>query len=133
MPIIGSTVMAGATGLTVTAGASVTYTPNGVIIPNGIQIADAAQTDFRIRKNSTFKFRPPTLDALGIYSKDKKTFTHIAPKILASGKTVFNLIRVEREIHPESTAAEAFELLMIAGQGVSRADFLAFWSGGSLS
>lgn len=133
MPISGATVMAGATGITVTAGTSKTYSPNGVVVPSGIQIADTAETDYRIRKNMTFKNRQPTLDSLGVYSKDKKGATYVQPKILASGKTVFNLIRVEREVHPESTAAEALELNYIAAQLVSDPDFASLWSVGSLS
>lgn len=126
-------VKAGATSLTTVGGADETFTPNGVTVPNGIQIADAAQADFRIRKSMTVKSRVPSLAADGTYSKDKKTITVTAPKILANGKTVFNLIRIEREVHPESTAAEAYELLMLAGQAVSDSDFTAFWTAGSLA
>ena len=133
MPLSSAVVKTGATGLTVVGGSDETFTPDGVSIPQGLHLADAAETDFRVRKNMTIRNRPPTLDNLGVYSKDKKSITIVAPKILASGATVFNLIRVEREVHPESTAAEALELNMLAGQALSDADFLSFWSAGSLA
>jgi hypothetical protein len=132
MSIKNAVVKTGATAVTMTGGSDQTFGPNGVVIPSGIQVADVNQADFRIRRQLTFKNRVPTLSALGEYSKDKKSCTITQPKILANGKTVFNLIRIEREVHPESTAAEALDLLMVAAQAVSDADFTAFWTAGSL-
>jgi len=123
----------GASAMTPTGGADETFTPDGLTVPNGLHIADAAQSDFRIRKNMTIRNRVPVLAADGSYSKDKKSVTFVAPKILASGKTIFNLIRIEREVHPESTAAEALELSMLGAQILSDNDFLTFWATGSLA
>jgi len=133
MTLQSATVKAGASALTPTGGSDVTFTLDGVSVPNGIHTADAAQSDFRIRRNMTIKNKVPTVQSDGTYSKDKKTITFVAPKILASGKTVFNLIRIEREVHPESTAAEALDLCMIGGQLLSDTDFTAFWSSGSMA
>lgn len=133
MSLQNCTVMSGATGLTVVGGSAETFTPDGLTVASGIHIADAAQPDFRIRKNMTAKNRPPVLNSDGTYTKDKKSITIVAPKLLASGKTQFNLIRIEREIHPESTAAEAKELNMLGGQALSDTDFDAFWTAGSLA
>jgi len=132
MSLQNAIVKAGATGLTVVGGADASFSPDGLTVSNGLHLSVAADADFRIRRNMTAKVKLPTLAADGTYSKDKKSITIVAPKILANGKTVFNLIRIEREIHPESTAAEAFELNMLGGQVLSDADFLTFWSGGSL-
>jgi hypothetical protein len=132
MSLTNAVVKAGATSLTVVGGADETFTPDGVTVANGLHIADAAQADFRIRKNMSIKNRVPTLQTDGTYTKDKKSITIVAPKLLASGATAFNLVRVEREVHPESTAAEAFELNMLLGQALSDADFTAFWTSGSL-
>lgn len=133
MPISTAVVKSGATAMTPTGGSDVTFTPDGVTVVNGIHVADAAQTDFRIRRGITVRNKVPTLLPDGTYSKDKKSVTLVAPKILASGKTVFNLIRIEREVHPESTAAEALDLTMVGAQLLADTDFTAFWSSGSLS
>lgn len=133
MSVQNAIVKSGSTAMTPTGGSDVTFTPDGVSVANGIHVADAAQTDYRIRRNITFKNKVPTLLTDSSYSKDKKSVTFVAPKILASGKTVFNLIRIEREVHPESTAAEALDLCMVGAQLVSDADFTAFWASGSLA
>lgn len=133
MPISGATIKSGSTAVTMTGGSDVTYTPNGVSVPGGIQVANAAEADYRIRAFVTCKNKPPSLNNLGKYSKDKKSVTFCKPKILADGSTVFNLIRIEREVHPESTAAEALDLLMVGAQVVSDTDFTSFWTAGSLA
>lgn len=119
--------------MTPTGGSDLTLTPDGVTVANGVHVSDAAQTDFRVRRNLTVKNKPPVLSSTGVYSKDRKSMTFVAPKLLASGETVFNLIRIEREVHPESTAAEALDLTMVGAQLCSDTDFTAFWSAGSLA
>lgn len=133
MGVQNAVVKSGATAMTPTGGSDLTLTPDGQTVANGIHIADASQADFRIRKNATLRNRVPTLQSDGKYSKDKKSVTFVAPKILASGEVVFNLIRVEREVHPESTAAEALDLVMIGAQLLTDSDFASFWSAGSLA
>lgn len=133
MGLQATTIKSGTTAMTPSDGTDFTLTPDGQTVPSGLHLADAAQTDFRIRRNCTVKNKVPTVQADGTYTKDKKSMTFVAPKILASGKTVFNLIRIEREIHPESTAAEALDLNMIGAQLLSDTDLTAFWASGSLS
>lgn len=133
MPIQSAVVKTGATALTVTGGTDKTFGPDGQTVVNGVHIADVAQADFRIRANATFKNKVPVRGSDGKYSKDRKSATYVQPKLLADGSTSYNLIRIEREVHPETTAAEAFDLLMIAGQLVSDTDFTTFWTVGNLS
>jgi hypothetical protein len=133
MPLNGAQIMAGATSCSVTGGSSKTFTPDGQTVANGIHLIDASQPDYRIRENMTIKQKVPTIDSAGVYSKDKKSITIVIPKILESGKTVFNLIRIEREVHPESTSAEATELLLQGAQVLFDSDFASFWSAGSLA
>lgn len=133
MPLKGSILKDGASALTVTGGSDMTFTDDGVTVANGLHVSNAANTDFRVRENMTIRTKNPTINSAGVYSKDKKTVTYVEPKIIASGATVFNLIRVEREVHPETTAAEALNLNMMGGQILSDADFTAFWAAGSLS
>lgn len=133
MPIQSAVVKTGATGLTVVGGSDMSFSPDGVSVPNGIHVSVATDADFRTRRNATFKQKLPTLVNGNGYSKDKKTVVFVAPKILADGTTVFNLIRIEREVHPESSAAEALELNLVGGQLLSDADFASFWAGGNIA
>lgn len=133
MTLQSSIVMDGASAMTPTGGSGMTFTTDGTSVPNGVHLANAAQTDFRIRENLTVKNRNPVLGLDGVYSKDKKSMTYVEPKILASGKVVFNLIRIEREVHPESTAAEALNLNMMGAQFLADSDYSSFWSSGSLA
>lgn len=133
MTLQASIVKDGASAMTPTGGSDMTFTSDGTTVANGVHLANAAQTDFRIRENLTAKNRNPVLGVDGVYSKDKKSITYVEPKILASGKVVFNLIRIEREVHPESTAAEALNLNMMGAQFLSDSDYTAFWASGSLA
>jgi hypothetical protein len=118
----------------VTGGTDVTYTEDGQEVPNGTHLVDSSVTDFRTRSNIKLQNRIPTYNSLtGEYSKDKKTVTLVCPKILESGKTVYNLIRIEREVHPESTAAEAAELNIQGAQLLFDSDAANFWAVGSLA
>lgn len=134
MPINSGIIKKDATGITVVGGTDQTFTSDGATVVNGIHVVDAAQADYRIRANASFTVKQPSYDAnTGVYSKDKKKVILIQPKILASGKTVFNLIRIEREVHPESTAAEAVDLNRKGAQLLSDADFDNYWTAGSLA
>lgn len=125
-------VLAGGT-LTASGGTAVTYTPDGQTIPNGIHLINAAVADYRVRPNVTFRYKIPVLDSQGVFSKDRKTSLLVMPKLLASGKIVFPLIRIEREVHPEMTAAEALELNIQAAQFLTRPDYAPFWATGSMA
>lgn len=133
MPLNGAIIKDGASAMTPTGGSDMTFTSDGQTVSGGLHLANAAQADFRIRENMSVKQKVPTLSGSGVYSKDKKTVTYVEPKILASGVTVFNLIRIEREVHPESTAAEALNLNMMGAQILADSDFASFWSAGSLA
>lgn len=132
MPLNGAVVKKDATGITVTAGTDQTFTSDGAPINSGIHLVDAGQTDYRIRRSMTVKVKQPVYNATTGYSKDRKSITLTQPKILASGVTVFNVLRIEREVHPESTAAEALDINRVGAQLMSDADFDSFWSVGSL-
>jgi hypothetical protein len=132
MGIQTSIVKAGATGLTVVGGADLAFTPNGQPISSGIQVHVATDTDFRTRRHATFRSKQPQLLGNGMYSKSKQSCTFVQPKILADGSTVFNLVRVEVELHPESSVSEGAELRYIGGQLLTDSDFANFWQSGSL-
>jgi len=116
-----------------TGGTALALVDTGVTVPNGLQLVVPADTNYALRRSITARVRPPVLDKTGVYGKDKKYVSFTVPKLLASGKVVPNVIRVEREIHPETTAAEASEMLKLAAQLCIDADLDNFWGSGSLS
>lgn len=132
MAIKGAVLKAGATSMSVVGGSDKTFTSDGVIVANGTHVSNAAETDFRKKESIVVQNRTPKVNNLGEWSKDRKTCVITVPKILASGKTVQNLIRIEREVHPESTAAEALELNLLGAQGLTQSALALFWSGGSI-
>jgi hypothetical protein len=115
-------------------GSALAFAEDGVQVSNGVHCIVPADADYATRRSLTAKYRPPTYDAnTGTYSKDKKTISFTKPIVLASGKVVFNVIRCEREVHPELSAAEAIELNKLAAQLFVDSDTDNFWATGSLS
>lgn len=133
MPLKGAIVKKDATGITVTAGTDQTFSDDGAPVNNGLHLVDAGQADYRIRRSLTVKVKQPTYSPTTGYSKDRKSVSLTQPKILADGTTVFNVLRIEREVHPESTSAEAVDINRVGAQILSDSDFDSFWSVGSLS
>lgn len=131
MGIENSTLLNGAT-LSATGGTAFTLTSDGQVVVGGKHLINAAVPDFRIRPNATVKTKPAKVASTGEWSKGKRTAVYVVPKLLASGKTTFPLIRIELEDHPEMTQAEIDHLCTVGGQMLFDADFLAFWRTGSL-
>jgi hypothetical protein len=132
---MGIRTMTVSTGATIapTGGSNMVFADDGTTVQNGCHIIVPATTDYRVRENATVKYRAPTLAADGSYSKDKKSITYVVPIILASGKIAFNTLRVEREVHPEFSAANAANLNVIGAQLLCDSEAASFWSTGSLS
>lgn len=131
MPLKGAAVLQTGTN-SATGGTSITYSTGPRVIPGGVQCQNNAVTDFRVRPTFVARYREPKLLVDGTWTKGKWSITFTIPKLLASGKTVLNIFRLEREVHPESTAAEALELNIQAAQFCFDTDFTAFWASGSL-
>lgn len=132
MPIKGMILKKAGTNA-VTGGTDVTYSSDGTPVVNGTSVINAANTDYRTRESIVVRNRKPTYEAkTKSFTKDKKTVTFQQPKILADGSVVANLIRIEREVHPESTAAEAAELNCQGAQLLFDSDMASFWSVGSV-
>lgn len=132
MGIQNLSILEGAT-LSATGGVAVNFVPDGQSVVNGVHVVNSAETDFRIRENATFKYKPPALQADGEYSKAKNTALYVQPKILASGKTVFNLVEIRTEIHPEVSAADAAILRGQGAQLLFDSDVTSFWTVGNLA
>lgn len=117
-----------------TGGTAQVFADDGVTIPNGLHLIVPADTDYQTRRSATVKYRPPTVDPkTGSYTKDKKSISYTVPVVLASGAVVFNVIRIEREVHPSTSAAAQAELCTIGAQLLVDADVAGFWANGSLT
>lgn len=132
MGLQNGTLMDGAT-FTVNGGTSKTLSVDGQQVVGGIHLQDASVTDYRTRPNATVKTKLPSLLSDGTYGKGKKSFTLVHPKVLASGKQGFPLLRIELEDFPEMTQAEIDKLLIWGTQILCDADFLTYWRTGSLA
>ncbi len=117
--------------ISVTGGTTQTFQLSGVDIPGGVEVVDVSVSDYRIRPKCQFKSRLPVQNADGSYGKMKMSVTYVVPFVDSKGVTQFNLVRVEREMHPETTAAAADDLLKKAAQLPIDSDLTAFWSTGS--
>lgn len=132
MGLATASILTGAT-IAATGGTAVTYVPDGLTIANGLHLIDSAVTDFRTQPQVTVKTKNPTLFPDGSYSKGKRSMVLVEPFVDSKGKTQFDLIRIEREVHPESTAAKALDLNKKGAQLLTDSDFLSFWASGSLA
>lgn len=133
MSLTSFAILAGGTN-SAAGGTSKTYANDGKAVAGGVHVADASVTDFRIRPNITFQYREPKYDSVKkTFSKGKVKATLVIPKILASGSVEYNLIRIEREVHPESTATEHLELLIQGAQLCFDSELAAFWATGSMA
>jgi len=125
--------LAGGT-VSTSGGTAQVFADDGVTIANGVHLIVPADADYQTRKSATVKYRPPTTDPkTNSYTKDKKSISYTLPMVLESGAVVFNVLRIEREVHPSLTAAEAAELNVIGAQLLTDTDATAFWATGSLS
>jgi hypothetical protein len=120
--------------VTPSGGTALVFADDGVTIQNGLHLTVPADADYQTRRQVTAKYKQPTLDTkTGEYSKDKKSLCLAKPILLSSGRVVFNTIRLEREVHPSLSAAEALELNTLGAQMLIDADVANFWAVGSMS
>lgn len=119
--------------IAVTGGTAKVFADDGLTIQNGVHITVPATADFRVREHATLKYRAPTIMPDGTYTRDRKSVSYTVPMVLTSGKYVNNTIRVEREIHPEMSAANVIEFNKISAQLMIDADLDNFWAAGSLT
>lgn len=117
----------------VTGGTDEVFTRIAAQVANGVQLAKMAESDFRVRPVVTLKAKLPALQSDGTYSKGKVSATLVRPFLLSSGKTAFNVGRVEFEIHPEYPAAQASALRSDTSQLPFDSELANFWLGGDIS
>lgn len=132
MSIIGSTVKAGTTAVSVTGGSDITFALTGQTVANGLNVSVQEDADYRTRRNATWKSRVPSVNS-GVYSKGKNEVVFVKPIILDDGTTVFNSIRIALEVHPALPTADAVDLKRIGAQLLTAAAYDSFWSLGALN
>lgn len=132
MSVESCTFKKGATAITPTGGTDQSFTETGSNVQNGINVADATVADFRVRPSIIFKNRQPVQAANGTWTKAKRSVSLTIPKVVSTGETVFNLVRIDLEAHPESTTAEVNELRFLAAQILGSAESLNFFQAGSI-
>jgi len=125
--------LAGAT-VAASGGSALAFAEDGQSIANGLHLIVPADADYQTRRQVTIKYRQPSLDAkTGVYGKDKKSICLALPMVLSTGQVVFNTIRIEREVHPSLSAANAAELIALGAQLLCDSDVTSFWATGALS
>lgn len=125
--------LAGAT-IAASGGTALGLSDDGQSIQNGVHLIVPSDENYQTRRQATAKFRPPTIDPkTGLSGKDKKSISYVMPEVLSNGQIVFNTIRIEREVHPSLSAANAIELNKIGAQLLTCSDTANFWGVGSLT
>lgn len=115
-------------------GTALVFADDGVTIPNGVHLVIPADADYQTRRTVTAKYKAPTIDVkTGSYGKDKKSISLTLPMVLSTGQVIFNVIRIEREVHPSLATASVDELNKLAAQMLFDTDVTNFWATGSLS
>jgi len=133
MALKNMSLVAGAT-ITVTNGTAQVFADDGITIPNGVHLVVPADADYQTRRQVTAKYKPPVLDAkTGVYGKDRKSISYTFPVVLEDGKVFFEVLRIEREMHPSSDAARATEINKIGAQLLTATATDGFWGNGSVS
>lgn len=131
MAITNATLVTGAT-ISVSGGITANFTPSGTVVADGVEIVHSEEADYRIRTRISFRAKMPSYNSVtATYSKGKRFVLLTVPKILASGETIFPVIRIEVDDHPEMTAAERLEHRKKAAQVLCGANFELFFSTGS--
>lgn len=135
MSITNATLLVGGT-VSATGGTSTAFVTNGAQVTGGIQVVDSTNTNAVTRASMTFRtIKQAILDAItGKFTgKIKRQAQLVRPKVLADGRVVFPLVRIELEFAPESTDAEVSALMSEGSQLLCDADFTSFWKIGSVA
>lgn len=106
----------------------IAFKQDGQVIANGIHLVAVNDVEnYATRRQITAKVRPAMIDSkTGIYNKDKKSLTFVIPSVI-DGKTVFNTVRVEMEIHPLAENTVLPQLKGIGSQMLTSSYAVDFW------
>jgi hypothetical protein len=115
-----------------TGGSNITFNPTGETVANGVVSHNDSDADFYTREKLYAVSRQPTVGSDGEYTKMKNSLRIVRPSTLASGKVVYNLIRIEVEVHPEDGASEVTNLISLGTSALNSSDAEDFFQYGSL-
>jgi hypothetical protein len=104
----------------------------GESVANGVVLANGAESDFFAREKMYATSRMPVLGSDGEFTKQKSSLRIVRPSVLASGKVVYNLIRIEIEVHPEDGATEVANLRALGLSALNSSDFDEFFEAGAI-
>jgi hypothetical protein len=131
MAIDGISLNEGAT-YTPAGGSAITFDSTGETVANGVVCHNSAESDFFAREKLYATSRMPSLGSDGEYSKLKSSLRIVRPSTLASGKVVYNLIRIEVEVHPEDGATEVANLRTLGLAALNSSSLDDFFESGSI-
>lgn len=117
-------------------GTSTAFVTNGATVVGGVQVVDSTNTNAVTRATITARtIKSAALDMVtGLFTgKTKRQVQLVRPKVLASGRIVFPLVRVELETHPDMSDAEVSALMSEGAQLLIDTDFASFWKIGSIA
>lgn len=124
------------TGCTISAtgGTARALSVSGESVPNGIKLRDLSVTDLRIQPTLVLSTTMPTVDNSGKYTgRFKSKAVYVEPFIQADGTISFDVIRIERSVSPERSAAAVAAMNVVGAQLFFDTDFTAFWASGSVA
>lgn len=132
MSINGIVLKEGAT-YTPAGGSNITFELTGKSVANGVSCHNMGETDFFQREELVATSRMPSKGTDGEYSKQKSSLKIVRPDTLASGKVVYNLIRIDIEVHPETGVTEVGNLRSLGMAALNAAGLNNFFENGSLN
>lgn len=114
-------------------GTATAFSNDGTTVTNGLHLIVPADTSYLTRRSITAKVRQATVQSDGSMSKIKRTMQYVVPYTLTSGKTIYNVIRVELDVHPEAESTVRTGLLSGGALMLTDSETADFWSVGSLA
>lgn len=117
-----------------TGGTATAFTTSAQPVSGGLMVVASADTDPSTRRSITAKAKNAAVDSkTGKFSgKDKRNTVFVSPTILADGSVVFDLIRIEIELHPQSATTKLAALKSAGICMLQDTDFDQFWALGSV-
>lgn len=118
--------------LAATGGTPTSFSNDGATVVNGLHLIVPSDANYLTRRSLTAKVRASTLQKDGTMSKIKRVLSYVCPYVTLDGKTVYNVMRIELDIHPEAEASLRTPLINTGALLLTDADLTDFWTVGSL-
>lgn len=132
MSLVNLGLLEGAT-LAATGGTAISFTPANGNGPNQLVVANAAETDFRLRETVVSKASLPVKQNDGTWSKDRRSQTLNIPVYDPVTQTYDSIVvRIERVAPAFSTPAQLVAANILGAQLLFDTDTAAFYAAGSL-